>query len=211
MVFGHNTNLKLGNVTFHIQTEDRGEKQAVIDTTVYHQGRVLHRRTNTYTDLLPMNEDRKEALRLRLDDQHQTVIEEIRSGALQLTMPEEPRAVESVSKSAPQAVTPESKNLVLELTNANSWLSGKHAKLQVMVRGADGAPAAGAQVKVEFEGSEGGITHMGMAGALGVTLIEFDLPRIVSPEASMLISAETAKSKGHLRFALRSKPRVVTS
>jgi hypothetical protein len=210
MVFGHNTNLKLGNITFHIQTEDRGEKQAVIDTTVYHQGRVLHRRTNKYTDLLPMNEDRKEALRLRLDDQHQTVIEEIRSGALQLTIPEETQPVQTAAKAAPQPAVAASKNLVLELTNANSWLSGKHAKLQVMVRESDGAAAVGAEVKVEFEGSEGGIIHVGTTGAQGMTLIEFDLPRIVSPEASMLISAEAGACKGHLRFALRSKPRVAS-
>ena len=53
MVFGHNTNIKMGAVTFHVQTEDRGEYHGLIDTTVYFQGRVLHRRTNNYFDLLP--------------------------------------------------------------------------------------------------------------------------------------------------------------
>jgi hypothetical protein len=210
MLFGHNSNLKLGSATFHIQTEDRGVTHALIDTVVYYHGRVLHRRTNSYFDLLPMNEDREQALRLRVDDQHRSVIEEIRSGALQLTIPEEVAAPKRPVEPAKQTAA-EPRNLVLELVNANSWLSGKRAKLQVMVRDVGGAPASGAQVKVDFEGSEGGITHVGQAGAQGMTLIEFDLPRITSAEATMVISAETAKAKGHLRFALRAKPRMVTS
>ena len=210
MVFGHNTNLKLGSATLHIQTEDRGETHALIDTTVYYHGRVLHRRTNSYFDLLPMNEDREQALRLRLDEQHRSVIEEIRSGVLQLTVPQEPPAPKAegnfVQADAPQ----EPRNLFLELVNANSWLSGKRAKLQVLVREQDGAPVSAAQVKVEFEGSEGGVTHLGQTNSHGLTLIEFELPRITSPEAVMVIWAENQNSKGHLRFALRAKPRMVT-
>ena len=210
MVFGHNTNLKLGSATLHIQTEDRGETHALIDTTVYYHGRVLHRRTNSYFDLLPMNEDREQALRLRLDEQHRTVIEEIRSGALQLTVPQEPPAPKAEVDSVPAGAPQEPRNLLLELTNANSWLSGKRAKLQVLVREQDGAPVSAAQVKVEFEGSEGGVTHLGQTNSHGLTLIEFELPRITSPEAVMVIWAENQNSKGHLRFALRAKPRMVT-
>ena len=55
MVFGHNTNIKMGAVTFHVQTEDRGEAHALLDTTVYFHGRVLHRRTNNYYDLMPLD------------------------------------------------------------------------------------------------------------------------------------------------------------
>jgi hypothetical protein len=208
MVFGHNTNLQLGNITLHIQTEDRGGSRAVIDTTVYYRGRVLHRRTNGYSDLLPMDEDREQALRLRVGDQHRTVIQEIRSGALQLEIPSElPAAKPPVSVPAPA----EPKVFHLELTNAKSWLSGKQAKLQIMVRADGGAPVPGAQVKVEFEGSEGGVVHQGETGPQGLVLIEFELPRIVSADAAMLISVEKQDGRGHLRFALRAKPKMVTS
>lgn len=87
MVFGHNTNIKLGGVTYHVQTEDRGVSHALIDTTVYFHGRVLHRRTNNYYDLLPLNEDSEQALKLRVDEQHRTVLEEMRDGTLQLGLP----------------------------------------------------------------------------------------------------------------------------
>src|SRR3974377_2070725 len=87
MVFGHNSNLKLGAVTLHVQTEDRGVAHGLIDTTVYYHGRGLHRRTNNYFDLLPLNDAREGALRLRLQNQHLMVSEEIRSGDEHLNIP----------------------------------------------------------------------------------------------------------------------------
>lgn len=209
MVFGHNTNLKVGNITLHIQTEDRGEPHSLIDTTVYYHGRVLHRRTNNYFDLLPMNEDREEALRLRVEEQHRTVIEELRSGALQLAIPAEPKPAAPVAAPVPSSHVLSTK-LLLELANATSWLSGRNAILRVSVKEEAGTPAAGADVRVEFEGSEGKNVFRGQTDAQGEAVIEFELPRIVSPEAAMVITAEHGIAKGHLKFAMRAKPRMVT-
>jgi hypothetical protein len=213
MVFGHNTNLTIGNITFHLQTEDRGESHALIDTTVYYHGRVLHRRTNNYFDLLPMNEDRQQALKLRLDEQHRTVIEEIRSGELQLAIPPaidalHPAEPPPAGQHEPSQPPTEPRKLLLELTNAKSWLSGKHAKLQLTVRELGGDPVLGAQIRVEIEGSENGTPLQGQTGALGHAQIEFDMPRITGPEPALVIHAENHTGKGHLRFALRAKPRV---
>jgi len=227
MVFGHNTNLKLGDVTFHVQTEDRGESHALIDTTVYYHGRVLHRRTNNYFDLLPLNDDRQEALRLRLEDQHSTVIEEIRSGALQLTIPAAnsrsggfiPPSSDPPGSLGAQQVNPElrrvmaqpacePRKLLLELTNAKSWLAGKHAKLQLAVRDQNGAPVPGAQIRIEIEGGENSIPLQAQSSELGEAQLEFEMPKITSPQAALVISAENHSGKGHLRFALRVKPRL---
>src|SRR5215471_10983198 len=87
MLFGHNTNLSVDGNSYHVQTEDRGAETALIDTTVFCRGRVLHRRTNNYFDLLPLNADREGALKLRLDEQHRLVVEEIRSGKLHPALP----------------------------------------------------------------------------------------------------------------------------
>src|SRR5437879_11041842 len=61
MLFGHNSNVQAGGTNYHVQTEDRGTTNALIDTTVYFNGRVLHRRTNNYFDLLPLNPGREHA------------------------------------------------------------------------------------------------------------------------------------------------------
>jgi hypothetical protein len=234
MVFGHNTNIKLGAVTYHVQTEDRGESHALIDTTVYFHGRVLHRRTNNYYDLLPLNEDSQQALTLRLEEQHRTVLEEMRNGALQLTLPpaaltqndaplpsQEPAQEPSANEGQPSeeeepaavaAETPtivrEPRKFLLELFNAKSWLSGKHAHLKVAVKEEDGSPVAGARVIVEIEGAaEHGQQHS-VTGEAGTTEVQFEMPRITGSEPALVLRAETPYGSGQLRFALRAKAKV---
>jgi hypothetical protein len=208
MIFGHNTNLKVAGATFHVQTEDRGESHALIDTTVYYQGRVLHRRTNNYFDLLPLDEDRLEALKLRLDDQHRTVIEEIRNGTVQLTIPPSDATPPAPNHQRSGQSLKEAKTLRLELTNANSWLSGKHAKLLLSVREQNGNPVSGAQIRVEMEGGENATPIRAQTGADGGAQIEFEMPRITSATAALVIRAEDQTANGCLKFALRAKPRV---
>ena len=92
MAFGHNSNVTIAGDTFHVQTEERGAAQALIDTTVYLRGRVLHRRTNSFSDLLPLNSEREQALKLRVDTQHRSVVDEIRSGRLKLSVGNDAKA-----------------------------------------------------------------------------------------------------------------------
>jgi hypothetical protein len=211
MVFGHNSNLKVGNITFHVQTEDRGEAHALLDTTVYYRGRVLHRRTNNYFDLLPLNEDRQQALKLRLEEQHRTVMDEIRSGVLELPIPPEPAPL-SARPSAPPRVpaleTMQPTALSLELVNAKTWLSGKHASLHIRLKLLNGAPVISTQVQVELDGADSHQIFGGQTNEQGEAHIEFDLPRITGAEPALVIRAENNGARGHLRFALRAKPRV---
>src|SRR5581483_5673056 len=174
MIFGRNTNVAIHNVVYHVQTEDRGAANALIETTVYCRGRVLHRLTNNYFDLLPLDSDKEAALKLRLDAQHRTVLEEMRSGALSLTPPPTP-----VSEGA--AAPPSAPLLVLELTNAESWLKARHA-----------TPA-----EVTAVSDANGLAHL-----------EFDMPHLSAPEAAIVIDASQGASRGHLKFQLRAKPRV---
>ncbi len=224
MVFGHNTNTKIGNVTFHVQTEDRGESHALIDTTVYYRGRVLHRRTNNYFDLLPLNEDRQQALKLRLDEQHHIVLEEIHSGALPLAVPPDPTpALTAQPTSSPvslQGTPPSSlleapvnipaapRKLLIELTNPKSWLTGKHAALQISIREENGNPVAHASIAVEIDGGAGHPEHRAESSIDGQAQIDFDMPKITGAEAALVIRAEQNGAHGQLRFALRAKPRV---
>jgi hypothetical protein len=229
MVFGHNTNVKIGAVTYHVQTEDRGESNALIDTTVYYQGRVLHRRTNSYFDLLPTNEDRQQALKLRVDEQHNTVLEQMHSGALQLAVPQpvipppsekdgsSENLVAQLSEitgkvSAQTERTTKAaglhRKLNIQLTNAKSWLAGKQATLQLSVKEENSTPVTGAKIQVHIDGSAQHQTFTGESGIFGEAQIDFEMPKITSAEAAMVIRAEEGHASGQLRFALRAKPKV---
>ena len=224
MIFGHNTNVNLGQTTYHVQTEDAGTTTALIDTTVYCRGRVLHRRTNNYHDLLPLNSDREAALKLRLDEQHRQVLEEIRSGALYLPPPAPPATPAPPASPGPVSASPdESANvpppekniaapppakLSLELLNAKTWLAGKRALLHLRVTDRDGNPVSAAKVAATVAGAHEPGNFSAESGADGEAHLAFNMPRLHDANAAIVIEAAHGSAKGHLRFQLRAKLRV---
>ena len=207
MLFGHNTNVTVGAITYHVQTEDRGAAHALIDTTVYFHGRVLHRRTNNYFDLLPLDPGREQALKQRLDEQHRSIIEELRSGTLHLALPRDEKTGQASADAALDGHAVAGA-LHLELLNAKTWLSGKRALLQIAVRDSANKAVEGAKVIARVDGAAEHFEFSTDSGPFGHAQFEFDMPRLASPEAALVIEATRGPSKGHLRFQLRAKPRV---
>jgi hypothetical protein len=102
----------------------------------------------------------------------------------------------------------EPRKFLLELLNAKSWLSGKHARLQVAVKEEDGSPVAGARVTVELEGAGEHGLHDSVTGEEGTTEVQFEMPRITGGEPALVLRAETPYGSGQLRFALRAKSKM---
>ncbi|HXJ04646.1 MAG TPA: hypothetical protein VNH65_06090 [Candidatus Acidoferrum sp.] len=216
MLFGHNSDVKVGETVFHVQTEDRGTANALIDTTVYCRGRVLHRRTNNYFDLLPLGSEHENLLRKRIDDQHRTVVEEIRTGALHLVPPPLPVQESTASKkqadSAGHPAVSHSPALALELINAKSWLAGKRANLHLAVRKKqNGAGVPGALVTARVDGAANITEHSTETGADGQARLEFDMPKLAGADPALVIEATQGDSKGQLKFQLRARPRIPTA
>jgi hypothetical protein len=214
MLFGHNTDVKAGETVYHVQTEDRGTANALIDTTVHCRGRVLHRRTNNYIDLLPLDPGREEVLRKRIDQQHRTVTEEIRSGALHLVPPPmsvRGTAANKVEPAAHSHAAPELA-LAMELINAKSWLVGKRASLHVAVRRKQNKEAvAGALVTARIDGAAEVTEFSTRTGADGQARLEFEMPRLAGADFALVIQASQADAKGQLKFQLKTRPRVPTA
>lgn len=206
MPFGHNSNVTVDGNIFHVQTEERGAAQALIDTTVYLRGRVLHRRTNSFSDLLPLNSEREQALKLRVDTQHRSVVDEIRSGKLRLSAGSDAKA--AAPPPAAGSLDAAGVDLRLELLNAKTWLSGKRASLQIAVNDHASKPVERATVMARVEGAAEPAAFSAETNLLGRAKLEFDMPPLVGPDVALVVEASKAKARGHLRFQLRAKPRV---
>ena len=223
MLFGHNTNVTVDGTVLHVQTEDRGTNSATLDTTVHCRGRVLHRRTNKYHDLLPLDEEKEKSLKMRLDEQHFGVVEELKSGALKVDIPQAPPprvtasapasssfvASKSGAASSP-AIAPanSTKALTVEMLNPRTWLSGKHATLYLVVRSKDGGtPIASAKVVARVAGASEPTSVEVESSADGHAKLEFDMPKLSGDDAALVIEASTRDAQGHLRFGLRAKPK----
>jgi hypothetical protein len=203
MLFGHNSNVKVGETLYHVQTEDLGTSRAVIDTMVYHNGRVLHRRANSYFDLLPLDAAREEKLRQRVSAQHHAILEELRSGTLKLAQHAAPAAA------AKPSVDGARESLSLELLNAKNWLAGKRATLQVMVSQKEGGAAvSGARVTARVEGAAEPAEYSTATGLDGKARLGFDMPRLTGAECALVIEANNGKAQARLHFQLRAKPKV---
>ena len=208
MIFGHNTNVNVGAHKYHVQTEDAGPTSALIDTTVYAGGRVLHRRTNNYLDLLPLNADTEKALKLRLDEQHRQVLEEIRTGALCLPPPTPAPPTPTTSISSHAAQKAQSESLSVELLNPKTWLAGKRVTLQLRVTDGHGHPVAGAKITASVSGAAEPANFFSESAATGEAHLAFDMPRLTDPNATLLIEATRGPAKAHLRFQLRARQRI---
>lgn len=81
MITGYNTDVRHGEVVFHVQTEDKGTSNPFIESLVYVGGQVLASKRASYAELLAGGTEEKEIVAL-MDHQHRTMIAAIRHGKL---------------------------------------------------------------------------------------------------------------------------------
>ena len=196
MSTGFNTDVLVGDQGFHVQTEDRGPGHPAIDTTVYQQGRVLHRRSSSYEQFAASAEFSADGLRERVEEQHRLVIEELRAGTLAAEMA---AAAEKANRAG---------GIQVQLLNPQSWLSAGEVKLDVeILRRADRQPQVGAEVEASIEGASVDARHTGKSDDQGRVRIEFPLPPLGRGDLALVILAKADAAKDEIRFAMRSRPK----
>lgn len=197
MSSGFNTDVKVGEHVFHVQTEDRGPSHPIIDTAVYQGGRILHRRALNYSELSESPLFTADDLRRRVEEQHRAVIDDIRSGALDSEI--------ASASSLPQASRPA--GIQLQLLNPGSWLSAGKVSLEVEVsRRADRQPQVGASVEAQIEGALNDSRHSATSDDQGRVRIQFPLPPLGKGDLALVIQAKADVWKDEIRFIMRSRP-----
>ena len=81
MITGYNTDVRHGEVVFHVQTEDKGISNPFIESLVYVGGQVLASKRASYAEMIAEGKDEKDIVAL-MDHQHRTMIAAIRHGKL---------------------------------------------------------------------------------------------------------------------------------
>jgi len=196
MSAGFNTDVQVRDQVFHIQTEDRGPIRPVIDSSVYQNGRVVHRRTFDYSEFSNTPDFTDDVIAQRVGVQHRAVIEDLRSGALDA----------EIAAANQQAIR--AAGIQIELLNPQSWLAGGTVSLDVEVaRRADRRAEAGAQVEAIIEGALEETRHTATADESGRTRIEFPLPPLGKGDLTLLILANSETGKAEVRFTMRSRPK----
>jgi hypothetical protein len=207
MVFGHNTNLKVGDTHYHVQTEDRGVMHATIETTVYNQGRLIHKRKLEYREWLPLDGAKEVALKQRLDEQHRAVLEDLKSGALKLPPVAAGKpAAQPAAAPAPLPVAASGPKLRLRIQNPKDWLKARHASLKVRVTDEMGNPIGKAKVVARMEGTADPVEVGGLTDGDGSTSLEFDMPKFTVEDPMLIVDATWGAVSGRLRLQLKARP-----
>lgn len=194
MSSGFNTDTRVGEKVFHVQTEDRGPTHPIIDTLVYQNGMVVHRRSSDYRQFAASSAFNAGELRQRVEQQHRTVIDDLRAGTLDA----------EIAASAEQAVR--AGGIQVQLLNTASWLSAGTVSLDLeIVRRATREPEAGAKVEALIEGALEEVRHSGTSDGSGRVRIEFPLPPLGKNDLALVIQAKADAGKDEIRFTMRSK------
>ena len=80
MITGFNTDIRHGDRVFHVQTEDRGVANPIVESLVYVGGQILLSKRSPYSDLVSEGKADEPAVRQLMDLQHRRIIEAIRRG-----------------------------------------------------------------------------------------------------------------------------------
>jgi len=80
MITGFNTDVPYNGQVFHVQTEDKGKDNPIVESLIYKGGEILGARRTAYSQFLPNGYDEKTVIKF-MEDQHRSIIEEIKRGA----------------------------------------------------------------------------------------------------------------------------------
>jgi len=218
--FGFNSDLKLGDLVLHVQTEDRRPRVPMLDTTVYAGGRVVFRRKTNYEERMKEAGFDDQTVRNLLEEQHRAVLEGLRSGEIPVELfpppgmtrtgtttvggPEVQEAARAAV--AMMAAAPAAHPVKVLLTNPTSWLNAGSARLLIEVHAREPErPIADAVVEVSFEGAQRPFVFKTITDAEGRAEVGFPLPKFGAGGASMVIRASCVAGRDEIRYSLRPK------
>jgi hypothetical protein len=78
VITGFNTDVKYRGLVYHVQTEDKGTANPMIETLIYKGGEILGSRRLPYKDLVPNNDEA--TITRMMEDQHKAMLLEVKRG-----------------------------------------------------------------------------------------------------------------------------------
>ena len=195
MIFGFNTDIKVGNIVFHVQTEDRGENNPTIDTTIYFKGRVLAKRAVSYKEYFESPEFNADELKVRVEDHHKKWVAAVKTGEL-----EEIAEIQAAEAGKNEAIK-------VELLNPSSIFHANLIQVEAAVmRLSNGGAPVGAEILVRFvPDGAAAIEVKGKCDTDGRAEVKLPLPKIGPNGAELYIHAQAGQASAELRYSLRPR------
>ena len=211
---GFNTDIQHSGTTYHVQTEDKGRGNPMVESLVYTSGEILYSRRTPYDDLVEQDVDR-ETIATLMERQHRSIVDAVHSGGLaRLTGKIEIAADDdtTITHREAEPVTSEEPSLdqvildylesqrnqahlVLRASIEHDFAYGGLAPISVLaVDSIAQTPQAGVKVSVLFK-STGEPRRLvlaeGETGEDGTFSAEADMPAFADGTSAVVITAES--------------------
>jgi hypothetical protein len=200
MITGLNTSVAFKEHDYHVQTEDRGLNNPVIESIIYQEGAILGSKKTSYKDLLNSGSFSEDKLREMLEQQHYAIVHAIRSG--RVTARQQKRAVTKARLLPPDIlITPR----VELLSRGRDESTAKGVReMRIHINEAfDAKPISNTELSVELSGK--GVQTQRLKGITddeGFLNLKINLPGSYRVAAAMFIRVEKPNPSQELRVLL---------
>lgn len=231
MITGHNTDINQNGVVYHVQTEDKGKSNPVIETLVYKGGEILDARRTSYIHLLKEGYDEKKIIEL-IEEQHRVMITEIKGGKYDRSaaaaaaaagagshQKQDPLAegIVDAKKSLDQVILDylaseeEKERLILKLQGGPEYLEGAPCTLSILTKSSTtDQPVKAAKIVVKIISTvKKPITiYEGKTDRNGALIVEFVVPDFPDGNAALLIQAFSEVGNDEMKCLIKKKKKL---
>jgi hypothetical protein len=212
---GYNTDIKHSGTTYHVQTEDKGRANPLVESLVYTSGEILYTRRTPYDDLVEQDVDR-EAVASLMERQHRSIVDAVESGGLarltgkieQVAAADDTTITHSEAQSDP-GDEPSLDQVILDYLESqrdhieHDFAYGVVAPVSVSaVDSIDHASQAGVKVSVLFKSTAEPrrlVLAEGETGDDGLFSAEADMPDFAGGTSAVVITAESDLGRSEMK------------
>jgi hypothetical protein len=215
MVTGFNTDVKHEGRVYHVQTEDKGLQNPIIETLIYMGGEILTARRTSYADLVERGVEEMEIAR-RIESQHNRTILDIKNGKFDGKRVR-PFGEGIISDRSFDAVVLDwlkanasTNRIALKMTAGKRIVEGETARLELLVyRARDGEGLAGARVKVRWISTVDRPRTLaeGETDGAGKVVLECPLPLLADGNGALIIQTHAGQDTAELKQLVRKPAR----
>ena len=208
MITGFNTDVDYEGRIFHVQTEDKGRDNPIVESLVYTGGEIITSRRSSYVDLLKSGVYEEAELLRRMESQHQAIIREIMSGRFDPDGPR-PFGYNIVTNRSLDEVVLEFlarevglEQIRLEMSEQLTFVEGSEPTLNLrVIAEASDRPVAGAKVTVKLISTREKPREIfsGTTAQDGRIEAKFEIPRMPGANTAILFQAEAAGNNAEIK------------
>jgi hypothetical protein len=219
---GFNTDIEHSGTTYHVQTEDKGRGNPLVESLVYTSGEILYSRRTPYDDLVEQDVD-KEAIATLMERQHRSIVDAVQSGGLaRLTGKIEIAAEDDTTITHREAETAadeepsldqvildyleaqrDQAHLILRASIEHDFAYDSHAPISVLaIDSIAHSPQAGVKVSVLFKSTVEPrrlVLAEGETNEDGTFTADADMPAFADGTSAVVITAESDLGRSEMK------------